>query len=126
MTVISSVSLCDTFEMVLSTCRALNKCCSSDWLTVDPWVFSHPFLNLRVGHEHNTLFRCNPLFFIFAFYFALFISSGFTSVWLIRVRKENVRNMGLMNQRKAIYIKMPNLGLQHCQEKMVGFHQWSA
>lgn len=59
--------------MVLSTCQALNKCCSCNQLTEHPWVFSHPFLNFLVGHSHNTLLGCNPFIaFLCPLYFSLF------------------------------------------------------
>lgn len=50
-------------------------------------MFSHPFPNVLVGHSHNTLLGCNP----FIAFLCLLHFYAFCRVWLIRVRKENVR-----------------------------------
>lgn len=77
-------------ETVLSTCQASNKCCSCDQVTGHPWVFSHPFPTslLVTVTIHFWVVTLSLSFFV------LLISSCFASVWLIRVRKENVRGDG--------------------------------
>lgn len=91
--------------MMLSTCQALNKCCRCDRLTRHPWVFSHPFLNFLVDHSHNTLLGCNP------FIAFLCPSSFFVFCQCVAYKGQKGKcqgQWGLMNQRTAIYIKMPS------------------
>lgn len=99
-------------EMMLSTCQALNKCCRCDRVTRHPWVFSHPFLNFLVDHSHNILLGCNP--------FIAFLCPSYFFVFCQCVADKGQKGKcqgqrGLMNQRTAIYIKMPASQLWHCQ-----------
>lgn len=85
-------------------------------------MFTHPFPNFPLGPVtmHSLVVTLLLPFFV------LFISSGFASVCLIRVRMESVRGMGSHESENSYLHKNANSTIVALSGKMVGFHQWSA